>query len=161
VPIHATPDGTYGTTRVKLFRKLIDSLARRQVESYRQTGGTGRMFRMTKNPLVLLTTKGASSGLDRTVTINGIGDGDGAWLVVASDGGSARHPAWFKNMLRHPDDIWLEVGNRKMKVRGDSLTGHEREEAFGRITKVIEAYAGYQKKTDREIPIVRLTRLSG
>jgi deazaflavin-dependent oxidoreductase (nitroreductase family) len=119
------------------------------------------MNRMTKLPLVLLTTKGAASGLERTVSVNGFADGDDDWLIVASHGGSARHPAWFKNMVKHPDDIWLEVGSRKMKVRGDSLTGKEREGAFSRIANVTNAYAGYQTKTDREIPIVRLTRVSG
>jgi deazaflavin-dependent oxidoreductase (nitroreductase family) len=119
------------------------------------------MGRFIKRPVVLLTTKGARSGLERTVAINAIADGDDAWLVIASHAGSARHPAWFKNMVQHPDAIWLEVGSRKMKVRGDSLTGNEREEAFARIASVIKAYAGYQRKTDREIPIVRLTRVSG
>ena len=112
-------------------------------------------------PLALLTTRGARSGLERTVPINGFADGDDAWLVVASQGGAARHPHWFKNMVRHPDEIWLEVGNRKMQVRGDSLAGREREEALAQITQVTTAYAGYQRKTDREIPIIRLTRVSG
>jgi hypothetical protein len=52
------------------------------------------------------------------------------------------------------------VGSRKMKVRADSVTGQEREEAFRRISAVIRAYAGYQRKTDREIPVVHLTRIS-
>jgi deazaflavin-dependent oxidoreductase (nitroreductase family) len=154
----ASSEGTYGTQRQKWIRGLIDSLAKRQIDSYRRSGGTGGMFR--NRPLVLLTTKGARSGLERTVATNGFADGDDAWLVVASNGGSARHPAWFKNMVQHPDAIWLEVGSRKIKVRGDSLIGKDREEAFSRITKVIKAYGGYQRKTDREIPIVRLTRIS-
>ncbi|MHB8611690.1 MAG: nitroreductase/quinone reductase family protein [Candidatus Dormibacteraceae bacterium] len=158
-PIQASPEGTFGTNRRIWLRKLIDSLAKRQIDSYRRTGGTGGMFRMMNRPLVLLTTQGARSGLERTVSINGIADGDDVWLIVASNGGSARHPAWFKNMVQHPDAIWLEVGSRKMKVRGETLTGKEREEAFGRITKVIGAYTGYLRKTDREIPIVRLTRV--
>lgn len=159
-PIHVPPEGTYGTKRLQWLRKLIDSLAKRQIDSYRRTGGTGGLARMTNRPLVLLTTTGARSGLERTVSINGIADGDDAWLIIASNGGSARHPAWFKNMVEHPDTIWLEVGSRKMKVRADSLTGQGREEGFSRITRVVRTYAGYQRKTDREIPIVRLTRIS-
>jgi hypothetical protein len=62
-------------------------------------------------------------------------------------------------MARHPDDIWLQVGSRRMKVQGDSLTGGEREDAFRRITAVVNAYSGYVRKTDREIPIVRLKRV--
>jgi deazaflavin-dependent oxidoreductase (nitroreductase family) len=119
------------------------------------------MIRMMKMPVVLLTTKGARSGQERTVTINAFADGDDAWLIVASKGGSATHPAWFRNMVQHPDEIWLEVGSRKMKVRGDSLTGRERDEALARIVKDLKQYAGYEKKTDRQIPIIRLTRISG
>ena len=61
----------------------------------------------------------------------------------------------------HSRFVWLEVGGRRMRVRGDSLAGKERDEAFSRITAVVKTYAGYQTKTDREIPIVRLTRVSG
>jgi deazaflavin-dependent oxidoreductase (nitroreductase family) len=162
LPIHATPEGTYGTKMPggKWLMKLIEPMAKRQIASYRKTGGNSRMIRMMKMPVVLLTTKGARSGQERTVTINGFEDGDDAWLVVASKGGSATHPAWFRNMVQHPDELWLEVGSRKMKVRGDSLTGRERDEALARIVKDLKQYAGYEKKTDRQIPIVRLTRIS-
>ena len=157
--IQATPEGSYGTKRPKVLRKLIDLLARRQIESYRRNGGVRRLGPI-KRPLVLLTTRGARSGQHRTVAINGIAEGDDAWLVIASDGGSARHPAWYRNMVQHPDAIWLEAGSPKMKVEGDTLTGRERDEAFSRITAAIKTYAGYQRKTDREIPIVRLTRVT-
>ena len=95
------------------------------------------------------------------VTLGGFADGDDAWLVVGSMGGAATHPAWIRNMVRHPDDIWLEVGSRKMKVKGDSLTGPEREDALARIAAISSQYGQYPKKTDREIPVVRLTRISG
>ena len=61
-------------------------------------------------------------------------------------------------MARHPDDIWLEVGTEQFKVRGDSLEGRERVEALARIAAISPRYGTYQEKTDREIPIVRLTR---
>jgi hypothetical protein len=64
-------------------------------------------------------------------------------------------------MVKHPDDIWLEVGKRKMKMRGESLAGIERETALARIAAISPRYGDYPKKTDREIPIVRLTRISG
>ena len=163
MPIEAAPEGTYGTKMPggKFLARLIEPLAKRQIESYRKTGGNSRMFRMMKRPIVLLTTKGARSGEERTVSLNGFEDGDDAWLIVASKSGSATHPAWFKNMVQHPDAIWLEVGSRKMKVRGDSLTGLERDEAYARIVKLVSSYAGYEKRTDRKIPVVRLTRISG
>jgi deazaflavin-dependent oxidoreductase (nitroreductase family) len=163
MPIEPSPHGTYGakTPGGKWMRRLFEPLAKRQIEAYRRTGGTNRMSRVMGFPVVLLTTKGVASGLERTTSLGGFADGDDAWLVVASNGGAQRHPAWFANMVRHPDDLWLEVGKRKMKVRADSLAGPAREEAYRRIASISARYGSYPKKTDREIPIVRLTRISG
>lgn len=161
--IKATPNGTYGTRMPgeKLLQRLFKPMAKRGIAAYRRTGGKNRMSTMMGFPVVLLTTKGALSGQERTVSIAGFAEGDDAWLVVASAGGSPRHPAWFNNMVRHSEDISLEVGSRKMKVSGESLHGREREEALGRVAAMSPRFGGYQKKTDREIPIVRLTRVSG
>jgi deazaflavin-dependent oxidoreductase (nitroreductase family) len=163
MPIQSTPEGTYGTEMPggRFLARLLEPLAKRQVNAYRKTGGKNRMVAMMKFPIVLLTTKGARSGQERTVSIGGFADGDDAWLVVASKGGSATHPAWFTNMVKHPDEIRLEVGSRRMKVRGDSLLGRERDEALARIAAISAQYGKYPTKTDREIPIVRLTRISG
>jgi deazaflavin-dependent oxidoreductase (nitroreductase family) len=108
-------------------------------------------------PVVLLTTTGAKSGLPRTAVLGGFTDGDDAWLVVASNGGAIDHPAWFINMVTNPDDIRLEVGKRKLSVRGDSLTGAAREHAIRRIAAISARYGKYQEQTDRVIPVVRLT----
>jgi deazaflavin-dependent oxidoreductase (nitroreductase family) len=145
----------------KWLQRLMEPLAKRGVDAYRKSGGTNRMATMMGFPVVLLTTRGAKSGAERTVSLGGFADGDDAWLVVASNSGSPRHPGWFKNMIRHPDEIWLEVGSRKMKVECDSLTGSEREQALARIAAISARYGEYPKKTDREIPVVRLTRISG
>jgi deazaflavin-dependent oxidoreductase (nitroreductase family) len=161
--IKATPNGTYGTKTPggKWLQKLFEPLMRRGIESYRRTGGKNRMSTMMGFPVVLLTTKGSRSGQERTVTLGGFSDGDDTWLIVASKSGAADHPAWFNNMVKYPEEIWLEVGKRKMKVQGECLAGTKREEALARIAAISPRYAGYQKKTDREIPIVRLTRISG
>jgi deazaflavin-dependent oxidoreductase (nitroreductase family) len=131
-------------------------MANLQVSWYRRSGGA-RMSRMVGFPVVLLTTTGAKSGLPRTTALGGFADGDDAWLVVASNGGAPKHPAWFVNMVHHPDQIWLEVGKRKLKVRGESVQGAARLDAFGRIAAISARYGKYQHQTDREIPVVRLT----
>jgi deazaflavin-dependent oxidoreductase (nitroreductase family) len=161
--IKATPNGTYGNKMPggKLLQKLFEPMAKRGIAAYRRTGGKNRMSTMMGFPVVLLTTKGARSGQERIVSIAGFAEGDDAWLVIASAGGSHRHPAWFNNMVRHPEDISLEVGSRKMKVTGESLHARERDEALARVVAISPRFGGYQKKTDREIPIVRLTRVSG
>lgn len=134
----------------KLFGKL-------GVWMYRRSGGKGPSSRMGF-PVVLLTARGAKTGRTRTTAVGGFPDGENAWLVVASLAGAARHPAWFLNLAAHPDDLWLEVGKERLKVRGESLEGTERAEALARIAKISPRYGSYQNMTDREIPIVRLTR---
>ena len=113
--------------------------------------------RMDGMPVILLTTKGARSGEPRTTPVMSFPEGDTAWLVVASFGGSAAHPAWFINLARHPEDVWIETGGRRVKVTPTSLAGEDRARAWERITGASARFAGYQQKTDREIPVVRLT----
>jgi deazaflavin-dependent oxidoreductase (nitroreductase family) len=161
--IEKTPVGTRGTELPggKLLMKVLEPLAKRHVGAYRKTGGTDRMSTMMKFPVVLLTTRGAKTGAERITALGGFQDGDNAWLIVASKGGSKTHPAWLNNMIAHPDDIWLEVGKRKMKVHAASLRGAERLEAYGRVVVVAPRYGEYPKKTDRVIPVIRLTPVSG
>jgi deazaflavin-dependent oxidoreductase (nitroreductase family) len=156
--IHASPNGTYGTRMPggRFLRGLFEPLARWQIARYRRSGGAS-LSRMMGFPVVLLTTTGARSGMPRTAVLGGFGDGEDAWLVVASNGGAATNPAWFINMVKKPEQMWLEVGQRKLKVRGESLEGAERENALRRIAAISARYGKYPQKTDRQIPVVRLT----
>jgi len=104
-----------------------------------------------------LTTIGARSGKERSTVLGGFPDGDNAWLIIASRGGSPLHPGWLHNIAANPDKVWIQVGNRKFRAHVESLTGKEREEAYARVAKAAPSYAGYPKKTDREIPVLRLT----
>lgn len=108
--------------------------------------------------LLYLTTVGAKSGEKRQSTVTRFADGDDAWLVVASAGGAAKNPAWYHNIAAHPDQVWIEFGGKQQRVTPSQLDGEAREQAWQRITQAQPRYAGYQKKTDREIPIVKLTR---
>jgi deazaflavin-dependent oxidoreductase (nitroreductase family) len=163
VAIERTPIGTRGTEMPggKVLRKVLEPLAKRQIGAYRKTGGTDRMSKMMPFPVILLTTKGAKSGAERIVALGGFQEGENAWIIVASKGGSKTHPAWLNNMIAHPDDIWLEVGKRKMKVHAESLRGVERDEAYSRVVAAAPQYGAYPKKTDRVIPVIRLTPISG
>jgi deazaflavin-dependent oxidoreductase (nitroreductase family) len=159
VTIRVSRPGTRGTrfpTRGPLA-KLFKLVGQRQIRTYRR-GGEQRLSSKMGFPVVLLTTRGAKTGETRTTPLGGFPDGENAWLVAASLGGAARHPAWFLNMAKHPDEIWLEVGPERFRVHGESLEGRERDEALARIAAVAPRYGEYQEKTDREIPIVRLTR---
>ena len=157
--IRVNPTGTRGARipRRGPLWKLFQLVGKRQVRKYRG-GGEQQVSKRMGFPVVILTTRGAKTGQTRTTPLGGFADGEGAWLVAATLGGAARHPAWFLNMAKHPDEIWLEVGSERFKVRGESLEGQERADALARIAKVSPRYGNYQEKTDREIPIVRLTR---
>jgi deazaflavin-dependent oxidoreductase (nitroreductase family) len=108
--------------------------------------------------LLYLTTVGAKSGQKRQSTVTRFEDGDDAWLVVASAGGSAHNPAWYHNIAAHPDQVWIEFGGRQLRVTPTQLSGEARDQAWERITKSQPRYAGYQSKTDRPIPVIRLAR---
>jgi deazaflavin-dependent oxidoreductase (nitroreductase family) len=100
-------------------------------------------------------------GQDRPEAANGrrpVPGREDAWLVVASAGGSARHPAWYHNMAAHPDQVWIEFGGRHVRVTPTQLDGDARAQAWQRITQSQPRYAGYEQKTDRAIPVIRLFR---
>ena len=138
---------------MKLAKPLMDG----QVSRLRRATEQQRMMGF---PVLLLTTVGAKTGQERTHILGGFPDGDEAWLVVASKGGAATHPAWFINLAKNPDKIWIEIGSRKLAVKAESLQGAAREEALARVAAVSPRYGEYQVKTDREIPVVRLTPAS-
>ena len=144
--VELTPRGTRGVTFPKLPRPLMKVLF--------AIGNP--LLRLRGAKLLALTTTGARSGVPRTVTLAWFPDGEDAWLVVASYGGAAQHPAWYVNMAKHPEHVWITVGGRKIHVRPESLKGAERAEAWRRIVAQAPGYAGYATKTDREIPVVRL-----
>ena len=148
--VNVTPSGTRGQRRPPgPIMRILGWFMR---ASHRV--GSKRMDGM---PVILLTTRGARSGQLRTTPVMSFPEGDSARLVVASFGGSMVHPAWFINMARHPDDTWVEVDGRRVKVTPTSLTGEERERAWQQITASSHRFVEYQLKTDREIPVVRLT----
>lgn len=114
-------------------------------------------MRLRNIPVVTLTTVGARTGIARTTDLIGIPDGPDAWIIAASFGGSAKHPAWYINMAKNPDSIWLRAGNRRVRVEATNLKADEGESAYARLVAIWKGYAGYRQKTDREIPVVRLT----
>lgn len=106
---------------------------------------------------LVLTTVGAKTGQKRQSLLGSFPDGDGAWLVVASAGGTIANPAWYHNLAAHPGQAQVEVGGKTVSVTATQLVGPERDAAWQRITAAQPRYASYEKKTDRLIPIIRLT----
>jgi deazaflavin-dependent oxidoreductase (nitroreductase family) len=151
--------GTRGRRVTDVFFKLLKPLAAGQVSRYRKRA-SAEPPKFNGFPIVLLTTVGSKTGRERTAVLGGFQEDGGSWLVVGSKGGSLTHPAWFINLCKHPDKVWLEVGNRKFQARPELLKGDEYEAAYAKVVAVSPQYAGYRKVTDREIPVVRLTPIS-
>jgi deazaflavin-dependent oxidoreductase (nitroreductase family) len=84
-------------------------------------------------------------------------DGPGGWLVVASFGGAAHHPGWYHNVAAHPDQVWAEVAGVSHHVEAEQLAGAEHDAAWKVITAEQPSFAGYRDRTDRHIPVLRLT----
>jgi deazaflavin-dependent oxidoreductase (nitroreductase family) len=106
--------------------------------------------------LLYLTTIGAKTGQRRLTPVARFADGEGGWLVVASSAGSAHHPSWYYNIAAHPEQVWIELAGEQLHVTAEQLEGERREEAWQRISSSHPRYAGYQRKTDRVLPIIRL-----
>ena len=83
--------------------------------------------------VLFLTTVGAKTGERRETPVAWFPDRDQAWLIVASLGGSARNPGWYHNLAAHPDQVWIEVGDRTLRVVPEQLEGNRREEGWQRI----------------------------
>jgi deazaflavin-dependent oxidoreductase (nitroreductase family) len=114
-------------------------------------GGKGRGG---DREMVILNTIGAKSGRPHTVPVMFLRDGD-RYVVFASIGGAPRNPAWYHNLIAHPD-LTIEVGGERIEVRAVELTGAERDEIYARQVRAHPFFAGFQKKTKRVIPVVAL-----
>lgn len=132
-----------------------DLFGQEHVRVYRETGGEhGYHWRGTT--ILLLTTHGRKSGEDRTTPLIHRTDGD-RWVVVASKGGAPAHPSWFENLQVDPHAT-IEVKGERIPVVASVAEGGERERLWDSMCEVWPSYADYQTKTEREIPVVILTR---
>ncbi|MDP9271930.1 MAG: nitroreductase family deazaflavin-dependent oxidoreductase [Chloroflexota bacterium] len=154
--VEVTPQGTRGAGFPRLLRTLMRLGSGFMVRNYRRRGTD---LRINGQPLILLTTIGAKSGERRQVLVSRFQDGgsETSWLVTGTAGGSATHPAWFLNLAKNPDKVWVEVDGQEMHVRPEGLQGEERDAAWRQIVALAPSFGGYPVKTDRQIPVVRLT----
>jgi deazaflavin-dependent oxidoreductase (nitroreductase family) len=149
-----TPAGTRGgrQPRAGLILRLIN---RNAASRFRRTG------KMLGFNGLLLTTVGARTGAERTSPVGWWPGLDGSWLVVAAANGAARNPAWYYNIAAHPDNVQIEVNGRRIGVTAEQLHGAERAQAWQQIAAATPRFAQYQRKTDRELPVIRLVPPSG
>ena len=147
-----TPRGTRGArmpSAMKPLIKIVNGLIAGRI------GKTGKAFG-TMPALVLITT-GRKSGVERRTPLAYIPDGHGNWLIIAAYAGAANNPAWYHNIGAHPDRVSIELEGRPHRVDAEELHGPEREGAWKTITDANKRFADYQDKTDRVLPVIRLT----
>lgn len=107
--------------------------------------------------LVIVHSIGARTGIERVTPLMAIVDGD-AWLIAASKAGAPDHPAWYFNLLAHPETV-IEVGDATVPVIATELVGEERDAAWARFTSQSSGFAAYEARAgDRVIPVLRLAR---
>lgn len=106
-------------------------------------------------PNLLLTVRGRSSGVERTTPLLCVSDG-GTWLVAGSAFGAPTTPAWVRN-LRAARSARVQVGGREVAVVAEELSGGERSRMWSLMCRTWPNYVLYENRTDRLIPVIRLT----
>ena len=133
---------------------------RDQVELYERSGGReGNTLRDTGLPVVVFTTRGARSGKIRKNPLMRV-EHDGAYAMVASQGGAPQHPSWYHNLPAHPDQVTVQDGPEPWDGVAREVTGAEKAQWWERAVAAYPSYAEYQRRTDREIPVFVVERAS-
>src|SRR5262245_36895901 len=134
-------------------RTFWNALTTAHVHLYRTSGGRlgGRTFGAR---ILLLDHVGRKSGKRRTSPLIHVVDGD-RLAIVASNGGSRRHPAWWLNLREQPETT-VQVGGERRRVHAREAEGAERERLWERAVAAYAPYRTYARRTERRIPVVVL-----
>ena len=124
-----------------------------QVALYEKTGGVEGGTLQGK-PVVILTTQGRHSGKIRKSPLMRVED-NGTYAVIASMGGAPKHPVWYLNLTASPE-VTLQDGANVYEMAAHDADGDERDRWWALAVEAWPAYAEYQTKTDRQIPVVVL-----
>ncbi len=131
---------------------------RDQVQAYEESGGQrANTLRDTGIPIALFTTRGHRSGKLRKTPLMRV-EHDGAYAMVASDGGAPRDPAWYRNLTADPTALTVQDGPEPFDAVARELNGDERRVWWDRAVAVYPEYARYQQRTERLIPVLLAER---
>jgi len=134
----------------------VTEFDRQTVEQFRASGGrVGGALAGT--PLVLVHHIGARSGIEHVTPLAYSAQGDGLIAIVASNGGSPRHPAWYRNLKANPA-ITVELGTRRFAATAEEQAGPARAELWSRLVQEFPDLATFAARTDRSIPLFLLRR---
>src|SRR4051794_29022752 len=132
-----------------LFVTVLPAIDKRLIPATR-----GRLSTGLGQPLILLHTRGAKSGLERTTPLLATWTGE-QLILVASKAGAERHPAWFHNLKAQPD-VEVTFKGRRRPMRARIAEGEERARLWEVVNDHYTGYAVYQTRTARAIPVVVL-----
>lgn len=121
-----------------------------QVRLYEESGGTEGTLLLGK-PCIILTTRGRRSGMIRKTPLMRV-EHDGLYVVVASLGGAPKHPRWYFNVVANPD-VTLQDGPNVYELRARQVEGDEKARWWSHAVAAWPAYADYQRRTERSIPV--------
>ena len=136
--------------------KVFNRLTALHVGIYRLSGGRiGEKVPRGTGRMLLLDHVGAKSGKQRTIPLLYIEDGDDV-VLVASKGGSHKHPSWYHNLMANPETS-VQIGREKRAVTARRAKPREKKALWPRLVAVWPDYERYQRRTAREIPLVILS----
>lgn len=149
------PSRTFSTRVQNTMMRFVSSL---HVMIHRASGGRigGTLVGA---PVLLLTTIGRKTGKQRTTPLIYLRDGNNI-VIVASKGGSPKDPVWWLNLKAAPTTT-VQVGRAAIPVRAHQADAEERARLWPLLTKLYGGYADYQRRTEREIPVVVLEPIQG
>jgi deazaflavin-dependent oxidoreductase (nitroreductase family) len=125
---------------------------RDQVEEYEGSGGvTGTTLRDTGLPVVIITNRGAKTGVVRKTPLMRV-EHEGSYAAVGSKGGAPQNPVWVYNLRQNPQVV-VQDGQRSWEMTAREVTGEERAAWWERAVAAYPPYADYQVKTNRLIPV--------
>ena len=127
------------------------------IDEFRTNGGDVTTNGFGKG-LVLLHHRGARTGTERVSPLAGIRVDPDTWLTAASKGGAPDNPAWYHNLLAHPDVEIETPDDGTVPVHATQLVGDERDAAWALFTARSEGFRSYEQRTTRTIPVLQLTR---
>jgi deazaflavin-dependent oxidoreductase (nitroreductase family) len=114
---------------------------------------------MGKSPILLLNTVGRKTGRKRTSPLLYVMDGED-FVIIASKGGAATHPAWYLNLRSNPEAT-VEIGDREVQVKAEVADPEDKARLWQKMVEMYPTYDDYQRKTEREIPLLVLRPVEG
>ena len=145
------------TTHGEEYSPSASERVRDQVARYEASDGADGGD-LGGRPVVILTTRGVSSGAIRKTPIMRVVDGD-SYIAIASYAGNPRNPAWYGNLVADPD-AEVRDGARRIPVRAREVVGDEKARLWAIADASNPAYAGYRAQAGRDIPVLVLEPVS-